>query len=139
MASAALRKKKAETSTPNPHGTKIRIFVVVLSGNQPASAPPSSSVGPSKVAPCFAQKAYAKKKPRAKHIKLLAMASNLLACLLLVAMPGAPSSFLFLVVRPGALVASLLLIENEAWVEPPQRLVAAGCARDSGTLGSAPA
>ena len=30
--------------------------------------------------------------------------------LVLVAMPGAPSSFLFLVVRPGALVASLLLV-----------------------------
>ena len=30
------------------------------------------------------------------------LASNLLASLLLVAMPGAPSSFLFLGVRPGA-------------------------------------
>ena len=30
------------------------------------------------------------------------MASNLVASLLLVAMPGAPSSFLLLVVRPGA-------------------------------------
>ena len=33
---------------------------------------------------------------------LLAMASNLIASLLLVAMPFVPSSFLLLVVRPGA-------------------------------------
>ena len=32
----------------------------------------------------------------------IVMASNLVAFLLLVAMPGAPSSFLLLVVRPGA-------------------------------------
>ena len=37
----------------------------------------------------------------------IAMASNLIASLLLVAMPFAPSSFLFLVVRPGATTSVL--------------------------------
>ena len=44
------------------------------------------------------------------------MASNLLASLLLVAMPGAPSSLLFLVVRPGA--PSSVLAPNSDGLQP---------------------
>ena len=45
---------------------------------------------------------HPKSRPFRTSSGFLAMASNLLASLLLVAMPGAPSSFLFLVVRPRA-------------------------------------
>ena len=45
-----------------------------------------------------------------------AMASNLIASLLLVAMPGAPSSFLLLVVRPGA--PTSVLVSNSVGLHP---------------------
>ena len=48
------------------------------------------------------------------------MASNLLASLLLVAMPGAPSSFLFLVGRPGA--PSSVLAPNSDGLQPNEVL-----------------